>query len=83
MKPFFEPFIRRWPTVTEFAEDVGCTESVARQWVRCDSIPAAWFAPVSRAALKRGFCEITLETLAARAEKRRLAREGKKATEAV
>lgn len=82
MKPFFEPLIRRWPTVTEFASDVGSSEPVARQWVRSDSIPAAWFAPVARAALRRGFSEITLDFLADRAEKRRLSREGQKAKEA-
>lgn len=79
---FFEPIIRRWDTVTAFAADVGCSEPVARQWVRGDSIPAAWFAPVARAALKRGFAEVTLESLADRAERRRLVREAQKPAEA-
>jgi len=79
---FFEPIIRRWDTVPAFAEDVGCSEPVARQWIRGDSIPAAWFAPVVRAGLKRGFSEITLEMLAGRAEQRRLVRDAQKTAEA-
>lgn len=79
---YFEPIIRRWKPMTELARDVGCTDLVVRQWANSDSIPATWFAPVVRAALKRGFADITLELLADRAEKRRLSREGQKAQEA-
>lgn len=78
----FAPIIRRWPTVPEFARDVGCTVPAAGQWMHNDSIPAAWFAAVVRAAIKRGFNDITLDLLADRAEKRRLRREGEKAQEA-
>lgn len=79
---FFEPIIRRWESVPAFCADVGCSEPVARQWIRGDSIPAAWFAPVARAGLKRGFAEITLEMLADRAERRRLVRDAQKPAEA-
>ncbi len=79
---FFEPIIRRWETVPAFADDVGCSEPVARQWIRSDSIPAAWFAPVHRAALKRGFIDITPDTLSAIAERRRLSKEGAAQAEA-
>lgn len=76
MKPHFEPLIRRWPTVVAFAEEVGVPERSAREWLRIDSIPASWFLAVSRAASKRGepqFQEITVNLLADRAERRRLA----------
>lgn len=79
---FFEPIIRRWESVTAFAADVGCSEPVARQWIRSDSIPGGWYAPVVRAGIKRGFPEVTLELLADRGERRRLVREASKALEA-
>lgn len=82
MKPFFEPLIRRWPTVTSFADEVGCDEKVARQWIHNDSIPAAWFAPVRRAAVKRGMHDITTDSLSAIAERRRLAKEADRRSEA-
>lgn len=77
MKPYFAPLIRRWPTVVAFAEEVGCPERSAREWLRIDSIPAPWFSAVARAAAKRRavkpFGEITVELLADCAERRRLA----------
>lgn len=79
---YFKPIIQRWNPVADLARDVGCTDLVVRQWANNDSIPAAWFAPIVRAALKRGYSEITLDLLADRAEKRRLSREGQKAQEA-
>lgn len=74
MTKLFEPIIRRWPRVVDFAEEVGCTEGAARQWIIVDSIPAAWFLAVSRAAIGRGFLDITSESLAATAERKRLLR---------
>ncbi len=82
MKPFFEPLIRRWPTVTQFAVEVGCDEKVARGWVNIDSIPATWFAAVRRAAVKRGFHDITADSLASLAERRRLAKDAAPRSEA-
>jgi hypothetical protein len=76
MKPFFAPIIRLWPTVVAFAKEVGCPEGSAREWLRTDSIPAAWFLAVARAAAGRtdpAFREISVELLAERAEHRRLA----------
>jgi hypothetical protein len=84
MKPFFAPLIRRWPTVVAFADEVGCPERSAREWVRIDSIPAAWFNAVARAAAKRPepqFQEITVELLADMAERRRLSGEAARSGE--
>lgn len=75
MKPYFAPIIRHWPTVVAFADEVGCPERSAREWLRIDSIPASWFVAVSRAAAMRPepqFQEITIEHLARLAELRRL-----------
>lgn len=75
MKPYFAPLIRRWPTVVAFAEEVGCPERSAREWLRIDSIPAAWFIAVATAAQRResaAFADITVEYLARLAELRRL-----------
>lgn len=75
MKPFFEPIIRRWESVPRFAAEVGCDERIVRQWLIIDSIPAAWFSAVHRAAHKRGLRDITADSLASLAERRRLAKE--------
>lgn len=80
MPRYFEPLIHRWATVVEFAKEVGCPVNNAREWVRIDSIPAAWFSAVSRAAAAKGFLEITPESLSARAEMRRLTLEGRRST---
>jgi hypothetical protein len=74
MPPVFAPIFNRWPALADFARDVGCPAKTAREWVRNDSIPSAWFAAVVRAALSRGFPEITADYLAVIAERRRLAR---------
>lgn len=75
MTDHFRPVIKRWPTAVELAADIGTTEFSVRQWLRSDSIPAAWFAPVARAAARRDFEDITVESLAALAERRRKAKE--------
>lgn len=75
MKRFYAPLIRLWPTVVEFASDVGCPERTAREWVRIDSVPAAWFNAIAQAAAKRpepDIREIKVELLADIAERRRL-----------
>ena len=68
----FAPIIRRWPTVVTFANEVGCPEKNAREWLRIDSIPAPWFAAVVRASVSRGFIDISADHLASLAERRRL-----------
>lgn len=82
MTKLFEPIIRRWGRVVDFAEEVGCTEGAARQWIIADSIPATWFSAVSRAALKRGFLDITTDSLSSTAERKRLLREAEAAHKA-
>lgn len=69
---FFRPILKRWAKTADFAREVGAPDKAVREWLRIDSIPAAWFAAVVRAALVRGFIDITYELLASRAEARRL-----------
>jgi hypothetical protein len=77
MQKFFAPIIQRWDTVTAFAAEVGCPEKNAREWLRIDSIPASWFSPVNRAAVARGWTDITPVMLAELAENRRIIRSAK------
>ena len=78
MTEFFRPLIARWDEVTAFANEVGCARTLASEWKRQDSIPAAWFSSVVRAALKRGFTDISADFLAHLAEQRRLAKEAER-----
>lgn len=82
MQKFFEPLMARWGTVTAFAAEVGCPEKNAREWKRIDSIPAPWFAAVVRAAIGRGFADITADHLATLAEARRLSMGAKRKADA-
>lgn len=75
MTDHFRPIIKRWPTAVELASDLGASEMNVRQWLRSDSIPAPWFASVVRAAHRRGFQDITADSLSALAERRRMARD--------
>lgn len=50
--------------------DVGA--KAVRAWVNRDSIPAVWFTAIASAARSEGHGEITVETLAGLAERRRL-----------
>ena len=74
MQSFFVPVIRRWSKVVDFAADVGAPERSVREWLRNDSIPATWFAAVVRAAIARGFIDITADRLAELAERKRLSK---------
>lgn len=69
----FRELIERWGIV-ELATDLDLPAKNIRRWVDSDSIPAEWFAAVARAAERRGFAEITAETLVDMAERRRLER---------
>lgn len=70
---FFRPIIQRWPTAAELAADLGILPRRVQKWARDDSIPGPWFAPIARAAARRGFADINEAAMAARAEARELA----------
>lgn len=75
---FFSPLIEGWG-VAVLAADLDLPVKNVRRWIDNDSIPAEWFAPVARAARRRGVKGVTEKSLAAIAEQRRMAREGRAA----
>lgn len=72
---WFIPIIELWNG--NLAGDLGLPGKNVKRWVDFDSIPAEWFAPVARAAAARGFTQVTVELLAARAEARAVERRHK------
>ena len=58
--------IDEWPTIGEFAEDVGCGYEAARQMRRRESIAPEHWAKVVRASASRSIPGITYEWLASR-----------------
>jgi predicted GIY-YIG superfamily endonuclease len=59
----FRPIIAKWPTLTDFAKDVGITLNNAVAIRRRDSIPTRRLLAVAKAAEKRGFGTVTLNAL--------------------
>jgi hypothetical protein len=56
--------INRWPTLTDFANDIGVAYGTAKAMRRRDSIPSEhWVAVVARAS-EREITDVTLEALA-------------------
>lgn len=53
-----------WPTVAEFARDVGQNVAAVKKWKQRDSIPSVHWLAVVQAAQSRGI-EISLNDLAA------------------
>lgn len=53
-----------WPTIGDFATDVGCGYEAARQMRRRDSIPAGYWLRVTTAAERRGYARVSLKLLA-------------------
>lgn len=74
----FRAIVALWPTRAAFAQEVGVSQFVVQQWVHRDSIPAAKFNDVVRAANKAGHPGITHRLLADLAEQRRA--DGRQAT---
>lgn len=60
-KSSIKDLMARWPSRTEFAQDVGAPPSIVHKWFSSDRIPARWQARVVRAAVSRGFSDITAE----------------------
>lgn len=74
--------IQKWG-VAELAKDLGLPAKNVRRWLDFDSIPAEWFAAVARAAVCRGYHQITVDALAQGAEARRLGRSPVRQSDAV
>lgn len=68
--------IDQWPTIAEFASDVGCGYEAARQMRRRKKIAPEHWASVVSASKGRGIDGVTLEWIA---EQRATAQQGKAA----
>jgi hypothetical protein len=56
--------IAKWPSLPEFAADLGVQYGTAKQWKRRSSIPDNYWLHVVGAAAARDFAGVTLEALA-------------------
>lgn len=56
--------INRWPSLGEFASDIGTSYTTAHAWRRRGSIPIKWHRAVADAAAKRRYAGITVNNLA-------------------
>lgn len=66
------PLISRWPTLADFASDLGVAYGTAKAMRRRGSIPPEyWMRAVSKAS-ERGIDGVTLEALAAAVDHHRL-----------
>lgn len=59
-----EQVIALWPTVPDFARDIGITPKHAQTMRARESIPPGYWLDVVRAATERGFKGVSLEVLA-------------------
>lgn len=64
----FSEVIDLWPTIADYARDLGEPYENARQWRLNDSIPGRAFAPTVDAAEGRRLDGVTLELLCGFAE---------------
>lgn len=71
----FHSIIKAWPSLSEFAADVGVEYGTAKQWCRRNSIPPVHWLTVCEAAQARGMEDITVESLAAIAARSRATNE--------
>lgn len=56
--------INRWPTLTDFADDIGVPYVTAKAMRRRGSIPSCYWVRVVGAAHKRAISDITFKLLA-------------------
>jgi hypothetical protein len=62
--------INRWPSISDFADDIGVVYGTAKAMRRRGSIPPPYWPKTVRAAKQRGLKGISLELLAEAAAKR-------------
>lgn len=60
----FVALIEQWPSLAEFAKDVGQKRDAVQKWKQRDSIPAAHWLTIVRAAEARGI-DVSINDLAA------------------
>jgi hypothetical protein len=62
-----------WPSVGEFAEEMGVNHRTARSWKQRISIPSHYWARLISCALVKGFNSVTPDALTCSAAERRAA----------
>lgn len=60
----FRPIIKRWPSKSALAADLGLKHFHVQAWWHRDSIPGDWDTAIVSAAAKRGYEDVSLELLA-------------------
>jgi hypothetical protein len=65
------PIIERWPSLREFAGDIGQSYNTTKAIRRRGSIPPRYWDDVVRGARARGIKEVTFKALAEAAKRRR------------
>jgi len=71
----FREVLALWPQVSDAAQDLGLKYDRVAQWVKRDSIPAAYWPRIINAAAGRGFKYVSLPILVEFAEQRAARRE--------
>ena len=61
--------IEKWPSIRDFANDVGIAYTTAHSWRTRGLRDASRFPPIVRAAKRRGLRGVTLERLVSIAER--------------
>lgn len=69
----FADLIGRWPSITDFAADIGVAAGTARQMKHRDSIDGVYWQAMVEGAARRDIAGVTLETLAMIAAEKRAA----------
>ena len=59
----FVTLIEQWPSLADFALDIGQKRETVQKWKQRDSIPSAHWLAIIQAAQKRGI-EVSIEALA-------------------
>ena len=75
----FRQIIELWPSIGEFAADIGVKEGTAKLMRFRDSIHANYWVAVVEAAKARRIKGVSLQTLAALLVEKKIAADGKKA----
>lgn len=71
----FRDAIARWPSISDFAEDIGVSENTAKQMRTRNSIPAPYWLNAASAAKRREIDGVSIETFAALMRDRAVAAE--------
>lgn len=60
----FVDIINLWDTCVELGNEVGATGLTVRAWKRRNNIPSKWWSKIEKAAVKKGYSQVSIEILA-------------------